>query len=137
MGSTPRLLIVEDHPDSREILTILLRQSEFEVVSTDKGGAALDLARQEKFDLYLLDSLLPDITGSELCSAIRQFDTATPVVFYSACAQDSEIEKALLNGAQAYIVKPASAEEIVKTLRMAIERQAKSATDRPPNRVKN
>ena len=78
---TPRVLYIEDHEDTRELVTLVLEQKCYEVVtgSTIKSGIAL--AAAEKFDLYLLDSWLADGSGLELCRRIREFDKATPILF--------------------------------------------------------
>src|ERR1044071_5166578 len=83
---TRRILYIEDHDDTRELVTLLLAQKSYEVItgSTVKSGVAL--ATAGKFDLYLLDSWLPDGSGLELCKQIRQFDQTTPILFYFSFA---------------------------------------------------
>ncbi|HUE81183.1 MAG TPA: response regulator [Pyrinomonadaceae bacterium] len=116
MTTKARLLLVDDHPDSLEVLSLILEQSNFEVVGTDNGKQALRLTREEKFDAYILDSWLPDISGLDLCRSIREFDSHTPIVFYSANALDSDIDEAIQGGAQAYVVKPASGDEVIEAV---------------------
>jgi DNA-binding response OmpR family regulator len=81
-----RVLYIEDHEDTRELVTLLLGQKSFDVVTggTIESGIALAMAQQ--FDLYLLDSWLPDGSGLDLCQRIREFDQTTPILFYSAAA---------------------------------------------------
>src|SRR5215467_4687635 len=102
----PRVLYIEDHEDTRELVTLVLNQKSYEVVSdsTIKNGVAL--AGSQHFDLYLLDSWLPDGSGLELCRMIREFDKATPIVFYSAAAYEIDRDQAINCGAQAYLIKP-------------------------------
>ena len=118
---TPRVLYIEDHEDTRELVTLILEQQCFEVVtdSTIKSGVAL--ARSEKFDLYLLDSWLPDGSGLELCKRIREFDKATPIIFYSAAAYESDRAAAIRSGAQAYLIKPSHPSELSKLVMSMIE----------------
>ena len=65
------------------------------------------LAQVQKFDLFLLDSRLPDGSGIDLCKGIRQLDVHTPIIFHSAAAYDADKTMALAAGAQGYLTKPA------------------------------
>jgi len=119
--NAPRVLYIEDHEDTRELVTLVLEQKRFEVVtgSTIKTGVAL--AGSEEFDLYLLDSWLPDGSGLELCRQIREFDKATPIVFYSAAAYEIDREQAIKSGAQAYLIKPSHPSELCSLVTSLIE----------------
>ncbi|HET6669693.1 MAG TPA: response regulator, partial [Pyrinomonadaceae bacterium] len=66
-----RILFIEDHPDTRELVTFVLEASGYRVTSDITVAAALDLAKAGKFDLYLIDNWLPDGEGVELCERIR------------------------------------------------------------------
>jgi len=79
------------------------------------------LAGSQHFDLYLLDSWLPDGSGLDLCKQIREFDQATPIVFYSAAAYEIDRDQALLSGAQAYLVKPSQPSELCNVVTSLIE----------------
>ena len=118
---TPRVLYIEDHEDTRELVTLVLEQKCYEVVtgSTIEGGVAL--AGSEKFDLYLLDSWLPDGSGLELCRKIREFDKATPILFYSAAAYEVDRIAAIKSGAQAYLIKPSHPSELCRLVTSLIE----------------
>jgi len=109
---SPRVLYIEDHEDTRELVTLVLEQRSFEVVSgsTIKSGVAL--AGSQEFDLYLLDSWLPDGSGLDLCRQIREFDKATPILFYSAAAFEIDRDQAIKSGAQAYLIKPSQPSEL-------------------------
>jgi DNA-binding response OmpR family regulator len=74
------------------------------------------LARQGYFDLYILDNWLPDGFGVELCRCIRAFDSNTPVLFYSACAHARYKQAAFSAGAQAFLVKPVSFDELTRAV---------------------
>ncbi len=118
---TPRVLYIEDHEDTRELVTLVLEQKSVEVVtgSTIKSGIAL--AGSQRFDLYLLDSWLPDGSGLELCRLIREFDKATPILFYSAAAYEMDRVEALKCGAQAYLIKPSHPSELCHLVESLIE----------------
>jgi DNA-binding response OmpR family regulator len=110
--NSSRVLYIEDHEDTRELVTLVLEQKSVEVVTGSTIAAGVDLAGSQKFDLYLLDSWLPDGSGLELCKRIREFDQATPILFYSAAAYEMDREEALKSGAQAYLVKPSHPSEL-------------------------
>lgn len=121
LNRTPRVLYIEDHEDTRELVTLVLEQRSYEVVtgSTIKTGVAL--AGSERFDLYLLDSWLPDGSGLELCKKIREFDKATPILFYSAAAYEVDRDLAIKSGAQAYLIKPSQPSELCNLVTTLIE----------------
>jgi DNA-binding response OmpR family regulator len=101
-----KILFVEDHDDTRDLFSIVLDQSNYEVTTSASMAGALRLAEIEKFDLFVLDSLLTDGTGLELCKRIRLTDHLTPILFYSALAYENDKNQAFLSGAQRYLVKP-------------------------------
>ncbi len=119
--NAPRVLYIEDHEDTRELVTLVLEQRRFEVVtgSTIKGGIAL--ASSQDFDLYLLDSWLPDGSGLDLCRQIREFDKTTPILFYSAAAYEIDKRQAINSGAQAYLIKPSHPSELCNLVASLIE----------------
>ena len=119
--NSPRVLYIEDHEDTRELVTLVLEQKCVEVVtgSTIRSGVAL--ASSQDFDLYLLDSWLPDGSGLELCRRIREFDQETPIVFYSAAAYEIDRVEAIKSGAQAYLIKPSHPSELCNLVTSLIE----------------
>ena len=118
---TPRVLYIEDHEDTRELVTLVLEQKSYEVVTGSTIASGVALAGSEKFDLYLLDSWLPDGSGLELCRRIREFDKATPIIFYSAAAYESDRVEAIKSGAQAYLIKPSHPSELCSLVTSVIE----------------
>ena len=125
MASVPRqlrVLITEDDPDTRELLSLCLAQHRFEVVFANNGEDALRLDKKQQLDAYLIDNRLPQLCGVELCRRIRQFDLYTPIIFYSGDANSSQKEEALLAGAQGYVVKPASCDEVLEALLAVVKR---------------
>jgi two-component system OmpR family response regulator len=117
----PRVLYIEDHDDTRELVTLVLEQKSYEVVTGSTIKSGVDLAHSQTFDLYLLDSWLPDGSGLDLCKQIREFDKATPIVFYSAAAYEIDRDEALDSGAQAYLVKPSPPSELCSLVTSLIE----------------
>lgn len=116
-----RVLITEDDVDSRDMLCFLLAEQNFEVVPADSAEEALRIASAEQFNAYLVDNRLPEISGLELCKRIRQFDGHTPIVFYSGDSDQSHKDEAFLAGAQGYVVKPASCDDIVAAITAAVD----------------
>lgn len=120
-NKSPRVLYIEDHEDTRELVTLLLNQRSFEVVTGNTIAIGIALATAQEFDLYLLDSWLPDGSGLDLCRRIREFDKTTPILFYSAAAYASDHETALRCGAQAYLTKPSHPTELCRIVTELIE----------------
>ena len=118
---TPRVLYIEDHEDTRELVTLVLEQRCFEIVTGSTIESGIALAVSQQFDLYLLDSWLPDGSGLDLCRRIREFDKATPILFYSAAAYEIDRDLAMRCGAQAYLVKPSQPSELCNLVSTLIE----------------
>jgi len=103
-----RVLYVDDDRDSFEMLKVMLDMSQIEVAPARSMFEALTYASSERFDLYLLDSGLPDGDGISLCRTLRAAHPAIPVLFYSGNAHPEEIRMGIAAGAAAYITKPYS-----------------------------
>jgi DNA-binding response OmpR family regulator len=124
LKTTARVLYIEDHEDTRELVTIVLQQRSYEVISSSTIESGVALANSQKFDLYLLDSWLPDGSGLDLCRQIREFDKATPILFYSAAAYEIDRDRAMKSGAQAYLIKPTQPSELCDLVSLLIEKHA-------------
>jgi DNA-binding response OmpR family regulator len=107
-----RILYIEDHEDTRELVTLVLSQKDFDVMSDRTIENGIRLAAENDFDLYLLDSWLPDGSGLDLCKKIREFDSLTPILFYSAAAYESDKDQAMQCGAQGYLIKPSHTSDL-------------------------
>lgn len=79
-----RILCTEDDADTRDLIILVLQNEGYEVICTDTAEQAISLAKAQSFDLYLLDNWLPDSSGIELCRELREIDSKTPILFYSA-----------------------------------------------------
>jgi DNA-binding response OmpR family regulator len=114
-----RILCVEDDADTCELLTFLL--SDYQIVFTDTLQKSIELFKSEHFDLCLLDNWLSDGLGTNLCRQLRALNPSIPIIFASGVAYQDEIQKALDAGAQAYLVKPYSMEELQKVVKDLIK----------------
>ena len=106
MPAKQKILLVEDHEDTSDLMVLILSQLDYDVATATSVSGALGLADSTDFDLFVLDSMLPDGTGTDLCKHIRERNNSTPILFYSAMAFDHDKDEALLAGAQRYLVKP-------------------------------
>lgn len=111
-----RILVTEDEPDTRALLELVLRAAGCEVISTDNSDQALQLAKTNSLDLYLLDNWMANVSGIDLCRKLREFDEQTPILFYSGAAYESDKKEALAAGAQGYLVKPCDPENLVSEI---------------------
>lgn len=116
-GAKPRVLAVDDEPEILEILTLSLQSKGYEVVTASRGRQALELLRAEVPDLVLLDAMLPEIHGFELCSHIKQSDhfRRVPVIMISAIYTGWNFSQDVrrIYGADDYIEKPFSIKEVL------------------------
>lgn len=101
-----RVLCVDDDEDSRVMLTALLKLAFIEAKAVGTGAQALSSVQAEPFDLYMLDSRLPDADGYELCRRLRAIAPHTPILFFSGSAFEADKKKGIEAGANAYVVKP-------------------------------
>jgi len=108
-----RILCTEDDPDTRDLINFVLSDYGFEVVCTEHPEQAIDMARTLSFDLYLVDNWMPGLSGTELTLKLREFDTHTPILVYSAAAYDADKEAAWASGAQGYLVKPTDGDHLI------------------------
>ena len=101
-----RILCIDDHRDSAEMLQLLLSQEDYEVLIATSMSEALELTRTEAFDLYVLDRRLPDGSGVELCRQLRVVAPGVPCIFYSGDTYELHRQQALDAGAEGYVSKP-------------------------------
>ena len=101
-----RILCIDDHEDTSEMLKLLLSQEDYEVMTAVSMQEALQLAKSHEFDLYVLDKHLPDGSGLELCSKLNEVTPGISCILYSGDAYDIHRVEALAAGADAYVAKP-------------------------------
>jgi DNA-binding response OmpR family regulator len=125
------ILVVDDEPTLREALVDALEADGFRVVSAADGREALARFREERPDLVLLDLMLPELSGIEVCRIIRA-ESAVPIVMLTA--KDSEVDKVvgLELGADDYVTKPFSLRELSARIRALFRRSEQVAVEAPP-----
>lgn len=124
-----RLLIVDDDPDLRQFLTMELEVEGHVCEQAASGQQALAQIRSSTWDLVLLDWTLPDFSGVEVCRRIRQGGINTPVLMITARDEVRERVEALDSGADDYITKPFSLEELLARVRAHLRRSAGNAAE--------
>jgi len=112
-SSAGHILYVEDDEDTRELVAYVLANSRYTVAAAANGDEALKLARTNNFDLYVIDNWMSGVSGIDLCRKLREFDSRTPILFYSGAAFERDKQQAFAAGAQGYLVKPAGPDELI------------------------
>src|SRR5438477_5791157 len=110
------VLHVDDEPDIRLLIAASLRDFGYVVATAGTCAEGLELTKQFKFDLCILDVRLPDGSGIELCQKIHELQPNIPILYYSAYASDEEQEEALSVCGDAYLKKPVSASKLEQTI---------------------
>lgn len=129
-----KILVVDDHPQNRNLLETLLTASGYEVVSAANGRDALHRARAEKIDLIIADILMPEMDGFQFCREVKKDPALAtlPFIFYTATYTDPRDEALALSlGADRFLIKPAEPEIFLSILREVIAKTAR--TPRPPS----
>jgi DNA-binding response OmpR family regulator len=101
-----RVLCVDDDEDACVMMSALLKSYQIDATCVRSAAEARLLIKAERFDLYLLDCWLPRVDGFEFCRQIREFDSDTPILFYSGAAYDADKQRGISAGANAYVTKP-------------------------------
>lgn len=116
------VLLVEDDPALALGLGDALEFEGFKVLSASTGRAALDLARSEKPDCIVLDLMLPDMNGYQVCETLRKEGSLTPIMMLTARSQESDKIRGLDVGADDYVTKPFSIGEVLARVRALLRR---------------
>ncbi|WP_166924196.1 response regulator transcription factor [Flavobacterium poyangense] len=112
------ILIIEDELGIVQFLQQGLQEEGYEITTANDGAKGFELIQTQQFDLILLDWMLPKINGLELCKAIRIKDQNTPIIFLTAKDTVQETIEGLKAGANDYIKKPFSFEELVERIKI-------------------
>jgi two-component system alkaline phosphatase synthesis response regulator PhoP len=121
-----RILLVEDEENIRDLVKLNLELENFEVIATGNGRDALKLSVGQHFDLILLDVMLPELDGFQICEQIRLSDLQTPIIFLTAKDGSNDRIQGLKYGADDYIVKPFVFEELLLRINNLLKRSART-----------
>ncbi len=126
---TPRVLVVEDEENVAYVVSTALRLAGFDAVETQNGREALALASDgQTFDLMILDVMLPDLDGFEVCRRMRFEGIDIPVIFLTAAYAVEDRVRGLTIGGDDYLTKPFSVEELVARVQVIFRRTGQSST---------
>ena len=117
-----KVLVVDDEPNIVELLTVSLKFQNFEVYSANSGNEALRIAREVNPDAYILDVMMPGMDGFELLGKLRQEGLDGPVLYLTAKDGVDQRIHGLTIGADDYVTKPFSLEEVITRLRVIMRR---------------
>jgi two-component system phosphate regulon response regulator PhoB len=127
-----RILVIEDEEDLQQVLDYNLRQQGHEVLAAVRGGEGLRLARQHRPDLIILDLMLPDIPGTEVCKALKRETTAKGIPILMLTAKGEEIDRVVgfELGADDYVIKPFSVRELMLRIQAVLRRRQQDPGER-------
>lgn len=123
-----RILVVDDEPRFLRLVEANLLTEGFEVLQAANGKQALDMAADEKPDLILLDVMMPELDGFKACERIREF-SSVPIIMLTAKGEEEHRVHGLNMGADDYIVKPFSANELMARVRAVLRRAQRTGPE--------
>ena len=122
-----KILIVDDENDIAELISDILEDEGYETIIANDGKTAINLVREENFDLILLDVMMPDISGTEVCASIRN-ETSCPIIFVTAKTNLTSKLVGFEVGADDYITKPFVNEELIARVKAHLRREGRLNT---------
>jgi two-component system phosphate regulon response regulator PhoB len=129
-----RILIIEDERDLQKVLDFNLRQVGHEVLSAMRGRDGLQLAREHAPDLVVLDLMLPDVIGTEVCKSLKRDPKTHRIPILMLTAKGEEVDRVVgfELGAEDYVVKPFSVRELLLRIDVILRRSKGEVTGQPP-----
>lgn len=126
-----RILLVEDEENIRDVVKLNLEMEDYEVVSTGNGREAVKFFHEQHFDLLVLDVMLPEVDGFQICEQVRLTNMDVPIIFLTA--KDTAMDRiaGLKRGADDYLTKPFNLEELLLRVNNLIKRSSKSPENTP------
>ncbi len=116
-----RILVIDDDPAMTELLKILLQSTNAVVVTANTGQEGLQLARKNQFDIILLDLMMPEMDGWQVCKSVREF-SRIPILILSALDHPGMVAAALDAGADDYLIKPVSSGMLIAHINNLVRR---------------
>ena len=136
-GITKKILVADDDSNIRDVLRYALARAGYAICEADNGRDALAVFRREAPDLVVLDIMMPELEGTEVCRAIRRGDggpaaaaqARVPIIFLSSCDEDADRIVGLELGGDDYVTKPFSPRELVARVKAVLRRCEPVAAD--------
>ncbi len=116
-----KVLVIDDDPAMTELLALLLRPASMEVYTANSGPDGISLAHDHEPDVIVLDLMMPDMDGYQVCSSIRSYSD-TPILVLSALDMPGMVSKALDAGADDYLIKPVTSSILIAHLNNLVRR---------------
>lgn len=132
-----RVLVIEDEPDLQELLRFNLQKEGHAVTLAGTGSDGLHELRRQPFDLVLLDLMLPDRDGLEVCRIVRSDEalSAMPIIMVTAKSEESDVVLGLGLGADDYVTKPFRVKELMARIRVRLARHLDESRDAERRRI--
>lgn len=127
--SSQRILLVEDEENLREVIKMNLELEGYEVEVAETGTKALRKVGDRRFNLFILDVMLPEVDGFAICEKIRLSDTETPVLFLTAKDSGQDKVHGLKVGADDYLTKPFNLEELLLRVKVLVKHSERGKKD--------
>jgi len=130
------ILVVDDHDDIRRIITHILKQHGFDVLTAADGASALKSVTEHRPDALVLDIMMPEMNGLEVLQHLREnaVTASIPVVLVTALSRDTELLAGYQAGGDYYITKPFTAQQILYAVKLVLARESKGTA--PPDTVR-
>src|SRR5215208_3162350 len=125
---THRILVVDDEPSVTDLLTYNLRKAHYDVLTAADGRTALRLAQESKPDLILLDLMIPEVDGSDVCRELRK-TSGVPIIMITARGEEVDRVVGLEIGADDYVTKPFSVRELMARVKVQLRHALRAQND--------
>jgi DNA-binding NarL/FixJ family response regulator len=124
-----KILVIEDEPEMRRNISVLLRYAEFEPIAAENGRKGLELARRENPDLILCDVMMPELDGYGVLQALRLDPTLAriPFIFLTAKGEKDDLRSGMNLGADDYLTKPVGNSDLVRAIHVRLRRSEQAA----------
>ena len=131
-NNDPTILVIDNDPSTSAVFKKLLTSKDYHVLTTNSSKESLDIVQRIMLDLIILDLLMPEMDGWQLCTAIREM-TRTPILIISAIESSEIITKTLNLGADDYLVKPVSSYTLLAHVKNLVRRHKTEELALPQN----
>ncbi len=121
-----RILLVEDEENILDVLKLNLELEKYEVVAVKNGASALKKANEQRFNLIILDVMLPDMDGFAICEQVRTFNQDIPVLFLTAKDTQQDLLRGFKTGADDYMTKPFDLQELLSRVKVLVRHSLRS-----------